>query len=268
MAQRVNAKMLRLGYNFLWNADWFSKKNQNVLTFEDEKISKFLKNIFEKRGFFFKKCIIKRNSRASYIFAEICGNPNFTYSIPKKKRKYKRFHNILFIKNLLTFIKKIIPGKVYISIINLFLINRLYKAFVHRLKSHFYKYKRFRFVPQIINIFNISLRTKSADFFCRALSLELKFIEKKKKNKKVWKFVSFIKHLVVFVKVQTTSIHGLKVQISGRFKGANRSKTIIAKQGMIPFNTLRADIDYAYAPTITINGSYGIKVWFCYRSKI
>ena len=268
MAQRVNSKTLRLGYNFLWNADWFSKKNTNVITFEDDKISNYIKNIFEKRGFFFKKSIIKRNARASFIFIEICGNPYFQYAVPKKKRKYKRYHNILFMNNLLMFIKKIIPGKVYLSINNLFLINRLYNSFVYRLKSHFYKYKSFRFVPQIINIFNIALRTKSADFFCRALSLELKYIENKKKNKKVWKFISFIKHLVYFTKIQTTSIHGLKVQVSGRFKGANRSKTIISKEGMIPYNTLRADIDYAYDPTITINGSFGIKVWFCYRSKI
>ena len=53
MAQRVNSKTLRLGYNFLWNADWFSKKNTNVITFEDDKISNYIKNIFEKRGFFF-----------------------------------------------------------------------------------------------------------------------------------------------------------------------------------------------------------------------
>ena len=38
-------------------------------------------------------------------------------------------------------------------------------------------------------------------------------------------------------------------------------------QGVIPFNTLRAKINYATAQSITINGSFGIKIWICYKDN-
>lgn len=54
---------------------------------------------------------------------------------------------------------------------------------------------------------------------------------------------------------------GIKVQLSGRIGGAEIARTEWYKEGRIPLQTLRADIDYAIARAETTYGSIGVKVW-------
>jgi small subunit ribosomal protein S3 len=54
---------------------------------------------------------------------------------------------------------------------------------------------------------------------------------------------------------------GIKVQISGRVGGAEIARTEGYKEGRIPLQTLRADIDYAHGRAETTYGSIGVKVW-------
>lgn len=54
---------------------------------------------------------------------------------------------------------------------------------------------------------------------------------------------------------------GIKVQISGRIGGAEIARTEWYKEGRIPLQTLRADIDYAMGRAETTYGSIGVKVW-------
>jgi small subunit ribosomal protein S3 len=54
---------------------------------------------------------------------------------------------------------------------------------------------------------------------------------------------------------------GIKVQISGRIGGAEIARTEWYKEGQIPLQTLRADIDYAMGRAETTYGSIGVKVW-------
>lgn len=54
---------------------------------------------------------------------------------------------------------------------------------------------------------------------------------------------------------------GIKVQISGRIGGAEIARTEWYKEGRIPLQTLRADIDYAHGRAETTYGSIGVKVW-------
>jgi len=54
---------------------------------------------------------------------------------------------------------------------------------------------------------------------------------------------------------------GIKVQISGRIGGAEIARTEWYKEGRIPLQTLRADIDYATGRAETTYGSIGVKVW-------
>ena len=117
----------------------------------------------------------------------------------------------------------------------------------------------------ILGIFSIVLRTKGAGFLARIFAFELEQLERKKKNKDVWRLVSFIRKLVQTFRNEKISIHGIRVQLKGRFKGIKRPKKMRFREGMVPFNTFRATIDYAYASAITINGSFGIKIWICYK---
>ncbi|HTY45151.1 MAG TPA: 30S ribosomal protein S3 [Patescibacteria group bacterium] len=54
---------------------------------------------------------------------------------------------------------------------------------------------------------------------------------------------------------------GVKVKCSGRLGGAEMSRTETYKQGKIPLQTLRADIDYGFAESLTTYGLIGIKCW-------
>ncbi|MCG8454223.1 MAG: 30S ribosomal protein S3 [Spirochaetales bacterium] len=56
-------------------------------------------------------------------------------------------------------------------------------------------------------------------------------------------------------------VQGIKVKISGRLGGADMSRVLELKDGRVPLHTLRADIDYGFAESITTFGVIGVKVW-------
>ncbi|HIE57062.1 MAG TPA: 30S ribosomal protein S3 [Anaerolineales bacterium] len=60
---------------------------------------------------------------------------------------------------------------------------------------------------------------------------------------------------------------GVRVQVSGRLAGAEMARTIHMREGRVPRQTLRADIDYALAEALTTYGRIGVKVWI-YKGDI
>ncbi len=54
---------------------------------------------------------------------------------------------------------------------------------------------------------------------------------------------------------------GVKVQISGRLGGAEIARTEGSTVGSIPLHTLRANVDYGFAESLTKYGTIGVKVW-------
>jgi small subunit ribosomal protein S3 len=60
---------------------------------------------------------------------------------------------------------------------------------------------------------------------------------------------------------------GIKITCSGRLGGAEMSREETYKQGKIPLATLRADIDYGFAESLTTYGLIGIKSWI-YKGDI
>lgn len=60
---------------------------------------------------------------------------------------------------------------------------------------------------------------------------------------------------------------GIKVSCAGRLGGAEMSRTETYKQGKIPLATLRADIDYGFAESLTTYGLIGVKAWI-YKGDI
>ncbi|MBR1753772.1 30S ribosomal protein S3 [bacterium] len=54
---------------------------------------------------------------------------------------------------------------------------------------------------------------------------------------------------------------GIKVMVSGRLGGAEIARSEWAKEGRIPLQTLRADVDFGFAEADTIMGKIGVKVW-------
>ncbi len=60
---------------------------------------------------------------------------------------------------------------------------------------------------------------------------------------------------------------GIRVSLAGRLGGAEMSRAETFRQGKIPLQTLRADIDYGFAESLTTYGIIGIKVWI-YKGDI
>ena len=54
---------------------------------------------------------------------------------------------------------------------------------------------------------------------------------------------------------------GIKVKCSGRLGGAEIARTEWYREGRVPLQTLRADIDYGFAESKTTFGMIGVKVW-------
>lgn len=54
---------------------------------------------------------------------------------------------------------------------------------------------------------------------------------------------------------------GIKVACAGRLAGAEIAREEWYREGRLPLQTLRADIDYGFAEALTTYGKIGVKVW-------
>ncbi len=60
---------------------------------------------------------------------------------------------------------------------------------------------------------------------------------------------------------------GIKISVSGRLSGADMARIVWLREGRVPLQTLRADIDFARTEANTTYGKIGIKVWI-YRGTV
>jgi small subunit ribosomal protein S3 len=60
---------------------------------------------------------------------------------------------------------------------------------------------------------------------------------------------------------------GIKVEVQGRLSGAEMARSVWLREGRVPLQTLRADIDFARAEAWTTYGRIGVKVWV-YKGEI
>jgi len=70
-----------------------------------------------------------------------------------------------------------------------------------------------------------------------------------------------------FKVAEVRNVQGIKIQISGRLNGNEIARTEWRREGRVPLQTLRADIDYCSKEAHTIYGVLGIKVWL-FKSEI
>jgi len=81
--------------------------------------------------------------------------------------------------------------------------------------------------------------------------------------KKLEERVSFrmcIREILKRYRIQD-ELKGIKVQIAGRLNGAEIARTEWVREGRVPLQTLRANIDYSYKTAQTTYGILGIKIW-------
>nr|YP_010337583.1 ribosomal protein S3 [Dixoniella grisea]UNJ17168.1 ribosomal protein S3 [Dixoniella grisea] len=118
-----------------------------------------------------------------------------------------------------------------------------------------------------------SLRQELEALLCNKKSIRFNVIEIKQPDKdaaliaifitkKLEKRVAFRKAVrQALLRSQKAKIKGIKIQVSGRLNGAEIARTEWVREGRVPLQTLRANIDYSYKTAQTIYGILGVKVW-------
>jgi len=61
---------------------------------------------------------------------------------------------------------------------------------------------------------------------------------------------------------------GIRIEVSGRRSGAEMARTVNMREGRVPRQTLRADIDFSKAEALTTYGRIGVKVWIYNGEKL
>lgn len=60
---------------------------------------------------------------------------------------------------------------------------------------------------------------------------------------------------------------GVKIEVAGRLSGAEMARTVWLREGRVPLQTLRADMDFARSKAMTTYGAIGVKVWV-YKGEV
>ena len=84
--------------------------------------------------------------------------------------------------------------------------------------------------------------------------------------KKNMHYRRLMKHTVEKV-VASRDVLGCRVVISGRLGGAEIARVEKVREGQVPLQTLRADVDYAHRNAVLSYGTIGVKVWI-YKGEI
>lgn len=104
--------------------------------------------------------------------------------------------------------------------------------------------------PVIINVVEVARIDSDAQLVSEAVALQLE------------KRVAFRRAMKqAMQRTMRAGVQGIKVMVSGRLGGAEIARSEWAKEGRIPLQTLRADVDYGFAEADTIMGKIGVKVW-------
>lgn len=69
-------------------------------------------------------------------------------------------------------------------------------------------------------------------------------------------------------KAMRAGVKGIKVQVSGRLNGAEIARAEAVREGPVPLQTLRADIDYSSKSAKTIYGLLGVKIWVFHGERL
>ncbi len=163
-------------------------------------------------------------------------------------------------------IKKLIKAKIYYAGISKIEIERkrnkmavnIYAAMpgiiIGRKGSEVEKLKKFIATltksEVTVNIRDVSKPETDAQLISENIALQL---EKRMPYRRVMKRAAYM--------ALKKGVEGIKIQLSGKLGGAEMARKEWIKEGRIPLSTLRADIDYGFAESLTQAGVIGIKVW-------
>lgn len=142
--------------------------------------------------------------------------------------------------------------------------NFLFYQFIKNLSR--YRFSLFRRGNTLLNDFIaisslINRKQISVDAFTNILGLVFKNLHKRRHSV----FFAFVRRIIrLFTKIRTSCIQGMKVEVSGRLRGANKARTQRAIAGFLGITTISSETKFSKCDIHTIYGVYGLKVWVTY----
>uniref|UniRef100_A0A832EXP8 Small ribosomal subunit protein uS3 n=1 Tax=Desulfurella acetivorans TaxID=33002 RepID=A0A832EXP8_DESAE len=101
-----------------------------------------------------------------------------------------------------------------------------------------------------VNIREVNTPETDAQLIAENIALQ---IEKRTHFRRAMKKAAYL--------AQRKGAQGIKIQCAGKLGGVEMARTEWLKEGRVPLTTLRANIDYGFAESLTTAGIIGIKVW-------
>lgn len=239
MGQKIHPYGFRLGNFKNHQANWFAKKeNYTQQIFEDLFIRDFFFQRFQDAGIL--KILINRKFNNHIQICIFLTKPGFFISS-------KTTH--------LTTIQKLLETHfLQYKSSHFFRLNFLKQLRQTDLKLIHEQQKPAKLTIQLMELVNIEQKAAFlADFLIEQLEKRIAFRRAVKKTLK---------------RSERAKIQGIKIQISGRLNGAEIARTEWVREGRVPLQTLRANIDYSSKTAKTIYGILGVKVWVFLDSNI
>ena len=239
MGQKMDPNGLRLGIIKDWNSKWYAdSKNFADYLVEDYKIRKYLNKKFKNANI--SKIIIERNAKRCEVTVHTSKPGVMIGKGGEEISKVEIERTAKFVKiNVYTAKPGLIIGKG----------GNLAEA----LKAELEKMINKQVNLNIVEVSNIDLDAK---LVAENIAMQLE------------KRISFRRAMKQCMqKTMKAGALGIKTAVSGRLGGADMARTEFYKEGTIPLQTLRADIDYGFAEADTTYGKIGVKVWI-YKGEI
>jgi len=283
MGQKTNSTITSLS---LKNAKWKSKyieknlEESSLLLHKNIEIRNYLNKVFKLYGLIIHNCIIEYNQTTANFFITFFEKKTETSKFYTQNKKVSSTSSF---KSSKTLIKHIVNNVLKIDL-NLFLnnktvtfkiqnLNQKFELLINSSKSNLSQYenilkelKRFlkdpMFKELIKALFVAASEKNSAKLIAESIS---RYFAKQKKRHG---FLLFLlkKTLRSLISSEFSVIKGVKITISGRFNGAQRSNKKILKINSIPLQSFNSTISYHESTAYTPNGTFGIKVWICEKN--
>jgi len=279
MGQKANSLILRSNqkvYESNFKYIYSNFEESSVLLYKSIEINLYIRRLFKSFG------LIVHTLKFEYFKRGI----NVTIFVVSKNLKFSgnfMSYDDIFYKNnsfhlIFCLIKKSILEvlsrytgsnsiKIYVQNIYNKFLTRIFKS-KNDLKSYqkilkiFRKFFKNTFIKEIFIASSISVFEKgSANYLANYLGKY--FVHHKKRHNYLF---SFLKKLFpLLLSSSFAKATGIKISIKGRINGAPRAKTTTLQIGQIPLQSLALEVDYYNQVVHTINGSFGVKVWICYK---
>lgn len=227
MGQKVNAVGLRIGVNRGWNSNWFASKKD---------YARYLKEDMAIRSFIEKSLKNLTSDRANKgAAADKSRQDTYLSHVEIARSKGDKGASVI------VRIHTSRPGVLYGT----------NGENIQKIKAGLLK-----IVGKGVDVKVEAVEVKNPDLDA---TLMAKWIASELENRQ--SFRSTQKKAIQ--RIRKAGAAGCRTQCQGRLGGAEIARREGYKEGVVPLETLRADIDFAAIPAHTTSGRIGVKVWIC-----